>query len=216
LENTLYKYIIKELIRGYKILLSHYINPKLVIITNIARYKRDYLLIIDEKQLLSKTRLIDYIPDKILLANKTIEGVDVDSIIYIEPTSFPWRENRANVLVTLTPGNYNYKPPRYYEKIYLTRINENLYELRFKKTMEKYRFRIKGLKLLFIERPSGLTGKAYDIITHAMIEYGELTIKDTIRLLVSELGIDKEEAKRILSKLLTEKYIRVEKKRIYL
>ncbi len=209
----MYRYVIEYLGTGRKTIISHYMNAKLLLIIHIIRYWKNHIIVYDPYNYLSKH--LDMLPDNILLSNNIGEKpLPRHNIVYIEPPRFPWRIFNENIVVTLTPGNYRYRIPSYYDKIYLKKISNNTYELSLRNIHERYRFVIQDHRLLFIEKPSGFLGKAYRVIEEALLEYGELSVKDTVSILVYELGIDKKKAREILSKLIENKYIRVEKGRI--
>lgn len=171
----------------------------------------DKIVVFDEKDYLNKTSLINNIRSDIVVSNNIqINPPGNYRLIYIEPSIFPWKISNKNVLVTLTPGNYRFRIPKYYSKIYLNKISEDVFTLQLPNTMEKYRFRILNNKVEYVEKPIGIYGKAYVIIRDAVIEYGELSIRDAVNIIVKELGVTKDNARKILSKLVVDKYIRVE------
>ncbi len=211
INKKLLDYIIERLSNGRRVLISHYLIPKLVLIVKTVNTIDKNTIIYDEKHLLTRTKLVELIRDDVLVSDKTNTPPRNYRVVYIEPTRFPWRIYNRDVLVTLTPGTYSFKIPNYYERIYLNKLGENLYELYIKETLERFRFRIKGYDIVYEEKPGGLIGKAYDMLRKAMQDYGEIRVKDAVNILVFELGISKEKAREILSKLVIEKYIRVEK-----
>lgn len=204
-------YILQRISSGRKILLSHYLTPKLLLVIKSINYINKETIVFDEKQYLIKTNLIEKLRNNTLVSNKLITPPEKYRVIYIEPSRFPWKISNKDILVTLTPGTYRFKIPTYYEKIYLNKLGENLYELYIRETLERFRIRIGKNKLLYEEKPYGLLGEAYEILRKTLLEYGELRVKDALNILVFELGISKEKAREILSKLVIEKYIRVEK-----
>ena len=58
--------------------------------------------------------------------------------------------------------------------------------------------------------------QAYNLIVDLMAEYGELTIKDTINIMMANLGITKEKAREILGELQRYRKIKVNKGKIEL
>jgi len=58
--------------------------------------------------------------------------------------------------------------------------------------------------------------KAYNLIVDSMMEFGELNIKDTINILMANLGVTKEKAREILEELQLHRKIRISKGKIEL
>jgi len=58
--------------------------------------------------------------------------------------------------------------------------------------------------------------EAYNLIVDSMMEFGELTLKDTINILMSNLGITKDKAREILEDLQRLRKIKVNKRKIEL
>jgi hypothetical protein len=58
--------------------------------------------------------------------------------------------------------------------------------------------------------------EAYNLIVDSMMEFGELTVKDTINILMSNLGITKDKAREILEDLQRHRKIKVNKRKIEL
>lgn len=71
-----------------------------------------------------------------------------------------------------------------------------------------------GLKV--VEKPPGIYGKAYDLLKQAMIDYGEVTVKDAVRILTLELGVSTNRAREVLLWLTRNMYLRVVKGKLSL
>ncbi len=207
MEQELYQ----KLVNGKKAIISHYLNPKMILIVKLAnklRRKNEKIIIVDPRNII-QTRYAHLLLDDIILTNKPPRETKVNTLFIIEPEYLnPYKIMAENIILTLTPGNYRFKVPREYEKIILVKTQDT-YMLYFKDTNEKYRFKIVNNQIKTIIKPPGIIGEAYDLLKKSMIEYGEITVKDATIILVKELGISKEEARKILSKLILEKYIRV-------
>ncbi|MCC6010996.1 MAG: hypothetical protein LM556_01180 [Desulfurococcaceae archaeon] len=104
--------------------------------------------------------------------------------------------------------------PRGFTKIYVKSITMGEYLLIAPNTGVYARFTIRGNDLIFTEHPAGIYGKALEALRSAMATYGELTIKDSVRVLVHELRVEKAYARRIIEWLASRRYIRVIKGRI--
>lgn len=202
--------IYEKLLTGRKALISHYMNAKMILVINavkhVSRHKK--VLIVDPGNNL-REEYLDNISENIIITYKYLEPPHDVSVVMLEPEIPPYGLRAENILITLTPGNYRFRIPYRFEKVFLKQAYYNTYELIFTNINERHRFRIKGHRILSVEKPPGLLGAAYDILKKSMIEYGELTVKDATNILVKELGIDKREARKILSELILRKYIRV-------
>ena len=208
------EYILDRLGHGRRALISHYLVPKLLLVIKTINHVEEEVIVFDTEHLLEKTQLINQIKDNIVITD-TIVNIPRDKhVVFLEPNRLPWRIINRNILVTLTPGTYKFKLPDYYDRIYLNKLSENLYELYIKDSMERLRFRIMGEEIVFEEKPSGILGKAYELLREALMEYGEIRVRDAINILVHELSVSKEKAREILSKLVVEKYARIEKGRV--
>jgi len=212
----MHRFIYRNMLKGKKMLISHYLNIKLLIITDIVKKNPDLrIIIVDQNRLLEKTGLINNLPqDTIIADNMPLQIPRGVKLIIIEPENIPWRINN-DALITTTPLERR-RIPRYFDKILLDKVGELDYQITFLKTMEKYRFRVKDHEIILIEKPLGVYGEALKLIEDAVIEYGELTIKDAVNMLMNQLGLDKNSARKIIGKLVYDKHIVVKKGRITL
>ncbi len=62
-----------------------------------------------------------------------------------------------------------------------------------------------------VEKESSIERRAYNIILDSMSEYGVLTIKDAVNIISANLGVDRNYARRILYKLVSDGKLRIEK-----
>lgn len=58
--------------------------------------------------------------------------------------------------------------------------------------------------------PKGIIGKAMEELMKALTEYGPITHKDAVYVLMGSLGIDKKQAQYLLRELVIKRYIRIE------
>ncbi|MEM4723172.1 MAG: hypothetical protein QXJ42_05220 [Desulfurococcaceae archaeon] len=206
------KNIVNSIFRNKKVIISHYLNPKLKLIVYVLNNIDGKIIVFDENNYLNKTGLIENIHRDVIISNNIQINPPVDyGLIYIEPSFIPRRLRNRNVLVTITPIGFKTRIPRFYSRIYLNKVSENIYQINLLETNEKYRFRIIDNSIEFIDKPEGVYGKVYSIIRNNILEYGELSIKDAVNIVSKELGVSKEYARKLISKLVVEKYIRVEK-----
>ncbi len=205
--------IVKLLGNGRWILRSHYMNAKIAIVLNIAFYKsvKGRVLIIDWENNL--TPIIERIevrgkPENILITGETPRDMgDAENILVLEPRKTPLDIHNRNILITTTPGRKIWIP-RIYRKAYITRYDE---EYKLRTGEEEYRFRLNGINIIEIDKPPGRLGEAYSLLRESILEYGELRVRDVVFILSKNLGISRDEARRILSELTRRKYIGVRK-----
>ncbi len=206
--------IIETLSKGKWLLKSHYMNAKIALVLNTMYYqsRTGKVLVIDNKGILEEVMSkvpIRGNPENMILLDKPY-NIDTTNIyigiILVEPEKYPYWIKHGNILVTTTPGN-NPGVPRYFKKAVITKYGDE-YVLRT--SINQYRFKLNGINIIE-ETLKGILGEAYNTLREAVMEYGELTVKDAVFLLVKELGIDKEKARKILSKLGEKKYIRARK-----
>jgi hypothetical protein len=202
LVNEILKTIYSNILSGKKIILSHYLNAKIRIVLEAIMSTGRETVIYDPRNILLR-HYTEKIPDNIPVINKCVEIPENYHLVALE-IQIPLKKlfnRRNNTLITLTPGNYYFKTPREYVKIIISKVGENEYLLKFIDTGEKYRLRIDSEGVSIVEKPEGLIGEAYILLKNSMIEYGELTVKDAILIFRKELGIDRVEARKILSEL---------------
>ncbi|MET1159748.1 MAG: hypothetical protein ABWW65_02195 [Thermoprotei archaeon] len=206
-----------KLLDGAKALISHYLAAKLVLIVrSIESIGSRNVLVIDEKEYLMRMGLLRGVSSDFMIANKLLYKLlsEYDRVVLIEPERLPRIRPKTSILVSLTPGSYRFKLPKIYEKVFLKRVSEDLYEIVFDNTMEKYRVFIKGSRIYDASKPPGILGRAYEVLANALIEYGELSIRDAVVVLSSELGIDKKKAREIVYMLASKGFMSIEKNRI--
>lgn len=104
-----------------------------------------------------------------------------------------------------------------YAKYYLKRVpgsNEYLLACYDRGLTTRLSLEIDSVRV--IESPPGIWGKVYDILKNTLSSYGELTMKDAVRAVSLELGVDKRRARSIVLMLARKGYIRVIRGRISL
>lgn len=118
------------------------------------------------------------------------------------------------VLVFSRPSQYYLSG---YSKIYVSKIAaSNEVIARLPEDGVVVRFTITNDKIVAVSGPPGIYGRAYEVLRNAMSDYGEISLRDAVRILMIELGVDKTKAKNILSWLAKCAYIRVVKGKLSL
>lgn len=210
-------YLFDQLLKGRRVLVSLYINPKLILVKNVIEKAVNtgrVVLIVDPKALLSKFQLIDTTRREVSYVEKLELSGDIslfNNVFIIEPNYFPKLVGAVNVLVTTSP-RFSVKRLRGFTKVYLKKIHGSTYLIELTDTMERFRLRITGGFVEALEnKPTGVLGRIYDVLRNGLMEYGELRVKDAVNLLKHELGLTKQQAYMYLRKLASEKFIEVKK-----
>lgn len=164
--------------------------------------------------------LVRYIPfellDKISLFNEATEACSSNYAVIFQPRYMKKLETcmSPTVLVFSKPTQYHLDG---YLNVYVSKPssgNQFIARLPFEGIV--MRFTISDGEIVPLTSPPGIYGKAYDVLQRAMSDYGELNVKDAVRAIVVELGVDKTGARRILLWLARNAYIRVVKGRLSL
>jgi len=203
--------LIERLAHGRRALISHYLLPKLILVVQVINATGGNTIVVDANHFLERTGLISGVSDEALLVDTLATFPRDKNLVLIEPPILPARISSRNILITLTPGSFKFKLPSYYERIYLNKLGGDLYELFIKESNEKYRLRFVEGRVILEEKPSGLAGRAYEVLKNALVEYGELGVRDAVRILAHELSLDRDRARELLYKLVSEKYIKLVK-----
>lgn len=203
--------LIRLLTRGFKAVVSHYMSIKSRIVLEVLNNKPvDPIIILDQNSILSRI---------IGLEESSIPGIHINQLvearkgllIVFEPGEEiefdPLVKNYGNILVFTTPGS-KARIPRFFAKIYIDKIDEDTYLMRMWRG-RTVRIHVGIDRLRIASKPEGVYGQVYDLLRKLMIEYGEITIKDAIRAVSLELGVEKKVARQIIYKLLKERYFRV-------
>ncbi|WP_434731735.1 hypothetical protein WLZ34_02430 [Thermogladius sp. KZ2Tp1] len=110
-----------------------------------------------------------------------------------------------NVVVFLTRG---VKAPRFYTRHYLRRLDWGVYVFETPSTGERVVLTASG----GLAEGTGLAPleeRALELVKKAMLDYGELRVGDVLFLIEREMGVSKNAAREILSKLVSRRYLRV-------
>jgi hypothetical protein len=202
-------HIYRKMTWGKWAIISHNMNAKLALLYNyiIRSASTRRIIIVDPWNYTD--RIIMSLPqklqDKIIITgeDKALQAPGNTTIILVEPRFFPFEQ--ANIIATATPGEHHV--PRNYRRI---RIRDAGDHYIVSIGGEEYRVKIQGTKITE-EKLSGELEQTYELIREAMIEYGELTVRDTVFLVSKSLSIDRNKARRIIQQLVEKKYLRINK-----
>lgn len=92
--------------------------------------------------------------------------------------------------------------------------DEYVFETRSEGYSERFAFT--GASIEPGPRLGALEARALELLKKSMLEYGELTTKDALFLISRELGVEKEEARRVLSRLVARRYIAIRRGKLEL
>ncbi|MEM4535071.1 MAG: hypothetical protein QXP67_01805 [Desulfurococcaceae archaeon] len=210
--------LMSDLTRGKKLFVSSHagllVKLAILMIKSIV-LKGVKPAIMDEQGL-----LLRYIPLDLLgslqLVLSTQEACKNHYLIVFEPrlTGFLKTCQAPNILVFTKPrGLY----PAGFVKVFLKRVaSTNHYLLRSPEMGLAVRVELTEHGITIAEKPKGVYGEAYEILKNAMSNYGEITVKDAVRVISLELNLDKLKARQVLQWLTRNGYLRVVKGRLSL
>ncbi len=170
---------------------------------------------------LCRPELARYLPPELL---DKVEVVDVDTacrdctyIILLGAEYF-------NRILRTCSSKYIYvftcrsriRAPREFTRIYVKSITGGEYVLIAPTRGVYTRFSISNNDIVVFRDPSGIYGKALETLKNAMSSYGELTVKDAVRILIHELRVERTYARKVIEWLARHGYIKVVKGRLSL
>jgi len=219
-----------DLLKGCWIILSHSCNAKQLLAAYfsllLSKYKkvylikdksfRDELLTVLSKNNVVKEAVLENIfliqlDTKILQRNSLIgnnSGNNVHILLY-EPPFVPSFCSK-NCIVLKTPPLK--KRIKFCKTASLTHICGQEYLL--KSEFSKVRIVISPKYIGVARELNGKAAKALDLLRRSIVDYGELTTRDAIEILAYNLGVKKDEARKILGLLVEKGYVKVDKKHI--
>lgn len=203
--------IVNELIKGRRIFVSHHIGVLIklavFVVKNLVQ-ESTRPVILDEQGVLLRYLPLELL-DSIQVAANTSEACKGDYLVVFEPKSMRHLEPciASNILVFTKPRSFY---PARYSKVYIKRIGSTgQYLVKSPETGISARIELAENKVILIEKPPGIYGKAYEVLKNAMSDYGELTVKDAIRIISLELNIDRLKARHVFLWLARNSYVRV-------
>lgn len=164
-------------------------------------------------QIKSVVEKLGYNEDKILiLPRRRIESVskDVRLILYYEIPYTP-KIDFNNIIVFTTPGSSVRKYPGW-NRIMLKKIEGNEYML---KTSEAVMRIVISVKYIGPSKgPTGIYGEALDHLRRGIIEFGQLTVRDAVEIIMYNMGLSKDKAREVLGYLVRKGYVQIKGKEI--
>lgn len=215
-----FRELVDKLTIGKRILISHYVNAKLALVKTIIDTLSSWnmkVLVVDENLYVVKYGLLEPSDLNLTYVQRIVDfntDTGVDLALVVEPSVVPRTLFSNNVLVTITPS-YGLRIPRYYARSYLKRISGNTYVLEFMDLRERFRIIVSSTGIdVADDKPPGLLGSILDVLRRSMLEYGELSVKDAVNIVHHELGLENSVARRMIYRLVNEKFLEIRKGRI--
>jgi hypothetical protein len=211
--------LLDELVHGQVVFASRNVNALIklgiLVIKNLLRRSLQ-VVVLDEKGLLSRFAPIELF-DKVVFV-KSLNEMCAQSValVVIAPSSLKRSYkcySRVTVLLLKNPT----RSLRGFKQYYLQRVpGTSDYILKPIGGVGAFRVRFTESGIEEVPGPEGVLGRAYIIIKESLFTYGEMTVKDAIRIISKELGLDKAEARKVLLNLARKRYIVVVSGRITL
>jgi len=193
---------VNTLIKLANVLISRLINSKKVCLVVSKPELARYISV----ELLDKVEILD-----ITMACRECSYTVVLGVDYFKPLQICSSE-----YIYVFTRKATFRCPRGFRRIHVSSITSNEYLLIAPSTGTYIRFSISAGDVVVREQPAGVYRRALEAIREAMAIYGDLTVKDAVRVLVHDLGVDKAFARRLIEWLAGHRYIRVVKGRITL
>ena len=144
--------------------------------------------------------------ERVVLSEKPEEGLPGPEtrLVCVDKPCFD--APAENVVVFLTQ---RVKAPRFYTRHYLRRLDWGVYVFETPSTGERVVLTTSGGRLVEGTGLAPLEERALELVKKAMLDYGELRVGDVLFLIEREMGVSKNAAREILSKLVSRRYLRV-------
>lgn len=212
----MFEEFLSELMSGKSGIISLSVNTLLKVTFIVMRELLNrglYIVVVDEKGYLAHFMPTDLL-DKVRLVERIDEAcsevVDV-LIVFLPRNPYIVKTCRARNVIVLS-RSLRPLDRLGFTRFYLKKLLENgEIEVRCYDKGSKFRIKISNRKPLVYTRPTGILGKAYDVLEEALSSYGEISIKDALLILSRELDIDKKHARRVLVTLSRRGYIKITK-----
>ncbi|RLG83134.1 MAG: hypothetical protein DRO40_05605 [Thermoprotei archaeon] len=169
-----------------------------------------------------RTDLIELLSSKIV--KKTIidnifvvDNIRLDHIeyarllIYIDPIKTPFITKKLNVIVSTYPTS---KVKKYFgwRKAILKRAGERDFIMSIEG--KRIRITLSPDYIGYSSPPQGIYGEALNLLRKGIVEYGFLSTRDALDIISYNLGIKREQARKILAYLVEKGYITIKKREV--
>lgn len=154
----------------------------------------------------------DAILDNIVITNfdeQNETSIQAGLKIFYEPPRLPYC--KGNCIVFSTPP-LRIKPHSPWRKVVIKKMHGHEYLL---KTSNSFTRIIISPEYIGVSKePTGILGRALNLLRNAVIDYGSLTLRDAIDILAYNLGIKRSDARNLLGLLVEKKYVVIDKNNI--
>ncbi len=133
---------------------------------------------------------------------------DVVLTLYIEPLKTPFIKDYRNIIVSTYPRS-RVKKYRGWRKAVLRRLEGNDFIL-YTETGGA-RLTISVSYIGYANPPTGLYGEALKLLRRGIVDYGSLTTRDALDILCYNLGLKRDEARKVIAYLVSKRFIDIKK-----
>lgn len=213
--------ILEILLREKSIIMSNNLNALIRFATALASNALKWgknVIIVDEQGFFERYIPLDLVEKVAITSNLKDACGDLNALLLVLVPKSPYKLKYCrspNVIAFTKP--FRALGLHDYAKYRLKRVpgtSEYLLYCYEKGVSARILLKIRGIKL--VESPPGIYGKAYEILKNTLSSYGEVMVKDAVRAISLELGVDKKRAKSIIIALARRGYVRVIKGKIAL
>jgi hypothetical protein len=167
-----------------------------------------------------KPELLRYFPLELLSAVRLVGVVEACAecthVVAVEPENPGLLGTCSSKYVYVFTCKSKTRAPRGFRRVYVKRTASGDYLLAAPSVGVYARISISSGEIAVREGPGGLYGRALEALKSTMSLYGELSVKDAVRVLVHELGVGRAHARRLIEWLARSGYIRVVRGRVTL
>jgi len=221
--------LIQDVVNGVRVfLLSPYSSANMIFISEVAvklvKYRGKPIILIDNTGLY-RVEVLDNIAkrygvvnalDMVKIFNKCILPLDnvkeIPSILVFnidEQCISSLKRSSSRILFATCSKVGNLRKMLRFRIAYLKHAYGREYLLTYLNETIRICIEPTGIRLS-LQTPRGILGKALNALRDSIMEYGTITTKDAIYVLMGSLKIDKRYARKILQELVNKKYIKIE------
>lgn len=207
--------ILRELSHGHNVIVGHHATAKLALASSLAIYNQAWrsVVVVGPEELLRGLKVEAFKEDRVLMSSDMAFEIAGDAMyILLEPGSLPHPRAGADVTALSTPGALP-RIPRGYRRFRLYEAGPSEFVIRSIAGDFSDRFVVsEGMAREAGER----YGRVLDVLRRAMLDFGELRVRDATFILMRELSVDRRVAMKLLGELARRKMIRVRSGRVEL
>ncbi len=171
-----------------------FLNPELLdrLCSIVRRYDLDNIVLVDRHGFISNRG-------------------DAVLYIYIDPYKPFLPKHTGNVIVMVKPRS-GLKAFYGWKRVYLKRVEGREFILKHGSITQRVVISVDYIGLA--KSPRGFLGKALNVLRRGVVDYGSLSVREAVELLMYGLGIRKDEARNVLKELVKRRYVEVKEKEV--